>query len=260
MEEMKTEEKIVEVPTSSEPITKEVKEYEKPAYLQLVLPASILLASLIISGTLLYTKGATKNNPNPGTANIGNQPAAQAQQVNLTLNSSDHLMGSNKAKVTVIEYSDLQCPFCRLFWKQTLPQIKKEYIDTGKVLFVYRHYPLDFHPMSTSSAKAVECANESGKFWEMHDKIFQEEQKLGDGTVQYALADLKKWASEIGLNSSSFNTCLDSDKYSQRIKDDTASGNQSGVSGTPTLFINGQKIVGAQPYTTFKSAIDGALR
>lgn len=231
----------------------------KPVYLQFALPVSILLAALIVSGTLFYTRGGGKGIPELAGANIGSQPN-QPSQPDLKLNAGDHVLGSKNAKVTVIEYSDFQCPFCRRYWKDSLSQIKKEYIDTGKVRFVYRHYPLEFHPAAMISAKASECADESGKFWEMHDKIFQEQAKSGDGTITYTEDDIKKWAGEIGLNAVSFSACLDSDKYTKRINDDLASGTQAGVSGTPTVFINNQRIVGAQPYSIFKSAIDTLLR
>lgn len=262
-EEIKIEEKINE-PQINETrnLAEIIKEQtpDKPMYVQLALPVSILLAGLIISGTLLYTKDSVNNNLDPRAANIGAQTAPAPQgQVNLTLNSNDHVLGLTNAKITIIEYSDFQCPFCRTFWSQTFPQLKKEYIDTGKILFAYRHYPLDFHPQAMISAKASECASETGKFWQMHDKLFAEQEKQGSGTIQFTTADIKKWASQIGL-SSGFNSCLDSDKYSEKIKSDTATGTQAGVSGTPTFFINNQKIVGAQPYASFKAAIDSALK
>ncbi len=258
-QEIKPEEKVEETIGNTD-IGFTEKQVNKPVYLQLALPVSILLAAIIISGAIFYTKGFGKNNLGPAAANIGGGQPTQNAQVNLTLNNNDHVLGSNGAKVIVIEYSDFQCPFCRSYWSQSFSQLKKEYIDTGKILFVYRHYPLDFHPQSTISAKATECPNESGKFWQMHDKLFSEQEKQGTGTIQFTAADIKKWASQIGLNSNSFGTCLDSDKYSQRIKDNTATGTQAGVSGTPTFFINNQKIVGAQPYSAFKSAIDSALK
>lgn len=82
-------------------------------------------------------------------------------------------LGNKDAKVVVVEFSDLQCPFCKRFWSDTLPQVKKDYIDSGKVVFYYRHFPLEFHPMAIPFAHASECANEQGKFWQMHDKIYQ---------------------------------------------------------------------------------------
>lgn len=229
---------------------------EKSPYLQLALPISILAAALLISGALFYTKSGSKNAGQSGQAVIGDQLA----KVEMKINASDHILGNKNAKVAVIEYSDFQCPFCRRFWKEALPQLKKEYIDTGKAVFVYRHYPLDFHPGALPAAKASECAAELGKFWELHDKIFQEQDKLGQGTIQFTVADIKSWAAQIGLKAGNFNQCLDSAKYDDRVSDDLKSGVAAGVSGTPTVFINGQRIVGAQPYANFKAAIDGLLK
>ena len=95
----------------------------------------------------------------------------------ITLNPDDRILGDEKAPVTIVEYSDFQCPFCRSFFEGSYAEIKKEYIDTGRVRLVYRHWPLDFHPMAQPSARAVECASEQGKFWQMHDAIFREQVK-----------------------------------------------------------------------------------
>lgn len=111
----------------------------------------------------------------------------------------DAHLGDENAPVVMIEFSDFQCPFCRSFWRDTLPLIKSEYIDTGKVRFVYRDFPLGFHQGAMPAAQAAECAREQDKFWEMHDKIFIEQEKQGTGTIQFGADDLKRWASEIGL-------------------------------------------------------------
>lgn len=219
---------------------------------QLALPVAILAAALIVSGTLIYTKSATKgNSPSVGDAN---------KPVSIKLNPDDHVLGNKDAKVTIVEFSDFQCPFCRRFWVDSFPQLKSNYIDTGKAKLVYRHFPLDFHPSAVPAAKAAECASEQGKFWEMHDKIFGEQEKKGQGTVTFTVADLKNWAKDIGLGGDVFSQCLDSDKYSQRISSDLNYGTSIGISGTPTFFINGQRIVGAQPYSVFQAAIEGLLK
>ncbi len=173
-------------------------------------------------------------------------------------------LGSADAPVTIIEFSDFQCPYCRIAYLQALPQVKANYIDTGKVKFYYRNYPLSFHPSSMKSAEAAECANEQGKFWEMHDKMFDEQAKLGQGTVQYGVVDIKKWASEINLDSAAFNSCIDSDKYQSGIDKDVSDGNTAGVSGTPTFFIGTESdgyyvLGGAYPYSSFKTIIDAEL-
>lgn len=226
---------------------------------KLILPASILIAAVLISGSLLYTRGGLKSAANTGGQQqaAGNQPVPGAK-VNVSADN-DAFLGNEKAKVTVIEFSDFQCPFCRSFWRDTVPQLKKEYIDTGKIKFVYRDYPLNFHAGAKPAAEGTECARDQGKFWELHDKIFQEQDKQGQGTIQFTKTDVVKWADQIGLNMTQFNQCLDSGKYKAEVEKDFADGSAAGVSGTPTTFINGRSLVGAQPFSSFKAIIDEEL-
>ncbi len=176
----------------------------------------------------------------------------------------DPFLGSSDAPLTVIEFSDFQCPFCRSAYQSILPQLKKDYVETGKIKFVYRDFPLSFHPMSEKSAEAADCANDQGKFWEMHNKIFDEQAKLGTGTIQYNVTDINNWASGIGLDAAKFDLCLDSGKYVQEVRKDASDGGRAGVQGTPTFFIGNSKngyviIPGAVPYATFKQAVDQEL-
>ncbi len=218
-----------------------------------VLPAAILIAAVMVSGALLYTNA----NKNQG----GQQGAAQVVGPRVTpLPDDDPALGSATAKVTVIEFSDYQCPFCRRFWKETLPQIKKDYIDSEKIRFVYRDFPLSIHPGAEPAAQAAQCAGEEGEYWEFHDKSFSDEEKKGSGTVQFSVVDLKSWAGGIGLNTAAFNQCLDSGKYKAEVEKDLADGTAAGVTGTPTFFINGKALVGAQPYAAFQTAIEEALK
>lgn len=218
------------------------------------LALSILVTGFMIAGSLLYTDGVSTKS---GTAQIQQDPQGNVR-VNVSADD-DPMLGNKNAKVTVIEFSDYQCPFCRSFWKDSFQQLKKEYIDSGKIKFIYRDYPLSFHPMAEPTAQAAECADDQGKYWEYHDKIFGEEDKKGQGTVTYTVAELKLWASQIGLNSDKFNQCLDSGKYKTEVQKDFDAGNAAGVSGTPSFFINGRLIVGAQPFSAFKAIIDEEL-
>lgn len=219
------------------------------------LALSILTAGAMVSGSFLYA--------NVFEAKLGAQidpgQIKPGAKVDVSVDD-DPMIGNKNAKVTIIEFSDFQCPFCRSFWKDTYQQIKKEYVDTGKVKFVYRDFPLSFHPMAMPSAQASECADEQGKFWEMHDKMFSEQGKLGQGTVTYTVNDLKLWAVSLGLDSGKFNSCLDSGKYKTEIEKDMADGTTAGVTGTPSLFINGRLVVGAQPFANFKAIIDEELK
>ncbi|MBI2670295.1 MAG: DsbA family protein [Candidatus Yanofskybacteria bacterium] len=225
----------------------------KPVYAQFILPGAILLAALIVSGTLLYTRGGDV------TAQISGS-VVKSEKTEIKISSSDHILGNQKAKITIVEFSDFQCPFCRSFWNGAFQEIKTNYIDTGKAKFVYKHFPLSFHSAAQPAAEASECANDQSKFWEFHDKIFEEQAKLGQGTIQFGKPEIIKWAAAIKLNMPQFNECFNSGKYAQRVSDDMAQGSKAGVGGTPTTFINGQKIVGALSFASFKAVIDGLLK
>ncbi len=167
----------------------------------------------------------------------------------LKADDSDASMGPKDAKVTIIEFSDFQCPYCQKA-KETIDEIMKEYGDKARLVF--KQFPLQFHNNSQKAAEASECANEQGKFWEMHDYMFANQDKLG-------VADLKKAAKNLGIKASDFDSCLDSGKYGDKIKNDIATGTNFGVSGTPAFFINGQFLSGAQPIESFKKIIDAEL-
>lgn len=189
------------------------------------------------------------------------QPSPTPSKVNVAVG---HLppLGKESAKVTIVEFSDLQCPFCRRFWNDTLPQLKKDYIDKGLVKLYYRHLPLppEVHPAATPLAQGTECANEQGKFWEYHNKVFKEQTKQGDGTIPVSNDELKQWAAEIGLNTVQFNECFDSQKYAKNVTDDLTAAEEVGARSTPTFYINGTPLVGALPYATFKTVIDQQLK
>jgi protein-disulfide isomerase len=136
-----------------------------------------------------------------------------------------------------------------------LPQIVSEYIAKGKVKLVYRDFPLSFHKDSRSSSLAANCAGEQGGdkvYFKYHDKLYENQTSLG--TESY-----KKWAAELGLKADQFSKCLDSEKYASEVDKDFQDGASYGVSGTPAFFINGRKIVGAQPFAAFKTIIDDEL-
>lgn len=187
------------------------------------------------------------------------QPTQQRQAVPntppidmVTLIDDDEVKGSADAPVTIVEFSDFECPFCTRFYTQTLPQIEEQYIKTGNVKFVYRDFPLGFHANAQKAAEAAECAAEQGKFWEMHDKLFEE-------GVEGSVSSFKRFAADLGLDTTKFNDCLDSGKMESEVKKDMADGSAMGISGTPGFIINGQLVSGAQPFEVFKQIIDGEL-
>lgn len=186
-----------------------------------------------------------------GTAPSPSAPSPSAPTTDVSADD-DPFKGDPNAPITIIEFSDFECPFCGRFYSQTLDQLTKNYIDTGKVKLVYRDFPLSFHPNAQKAAEAAECAKDQGKFWEMHDTIFENQQAIG-------VSALKGYAVTLGLDSATFNSCLDSGDKTSEVRADFTDGQKAGVSGTPTFFINGVKLVGAQPYAAFQQEIDSQL-
>jgi protein-disulfide isomerase len=182
--------------------------------------------------------------------------AGTVEAVDFSISDNDQVKGDADAPVTIIEYSDFQCPYCQRFYSQTLGSIVDNYVESGQVKVVYRHYPLGFHAYAQLSAEASECAGDQGKFWELHDIMF--ERGAGDGTG-LARADLESYALELGLNVGEFGLCLDSEKYAEKVKNDMALGTAQGVRGTPGFLVNGVLVSGAQPYSVFEAAIEAAL-
>ena len=172
----------------------------------------------------------------------------------------DPMLGSADAKVLIIEFGDYQCPTCRQFWKDIEPRLKKDYIDTGKVKLVFRDFPLTTHPEAVLAAMAVNCARDQNKYWEFHDKVFREQYNKGDDVIRLKSADLKKWAKDIKLDSAAFDQCLDAEKYKAEVMKDKMEGEAAGVQGTPTFFINGRVMGGAQQYPEYRKLIDDLLK
>jgi protein-disulfide isomerase len=189
-------------------------------------------------------------------------PAA-VQPSELTLDGAT-LKGTHNAKVTIVEFSDFQCPFCGRYARETYDQLEREYIDTGKVRYAFRHFPLEkIHPEAFAAAEAVACAEMQGQFWEMRSRLFANQAGL-------MRDDLAKYGQEIGLDQTKFRTCMAGD-MTARVRQDITLGARAGVSVTPTFFFGtaihdtGDKIriirktSGALPYTNFKAIIDSLL-
>ncbi|MFH1237472.1 MAG: DsbA family protein [Candidatus Aenigmatarchaeota archaeon] len=212
----------------------------KPVY---IISAALIIAVIAISLSAIFIYNMNRPaNPNGG----GNQTVGGISLDN------DPMLGNADAKVTIVEFSEFVCPFCGRFARDTLPLIKTNYIDTGKVRFVFRDYIV--HDTAQIASEASECAYEQGndKYWAYSEKLFNNQGALTSD-------DLKAYASALGLDTAKFNACLDSGKYKADVDKDTAEGSSYGVTGTPTFFINGKKFVGAQPYASFQAQIDAAL-
>lgn len=181
---------------------------------------------------------------------------------------NDPVLGDKNAPITMIEFVDYECPFCKRFADETLSQIKSEYVDTRKVKLVMRDLPLSFHQNAHKESQAAECAREQGgdtAYFKYHDEIFKRTTSNGTGL---ALDQLSVIANDIGLNGSALQKCLDSEKYKAEVDKDLADASLYGANGTPSFFIGksdssgkfqGTILVGAQPYASFKAALDAEL-
>ncbi len=184
----------------------------------------------------------------PSAPTTGPTPAAIAP-------SDDALiMGDPNAPVTIVEFSDFQCPFCARYFQETWSQLKTEFVDTGRVRYVFKDFPIiSIHPQAPKAHEAARCAGDQGEYWTMHDRIFAGQSEWSGRSDHVAV--FKSYAAELGLETSDFDTCLDSGRWASAVNVDLAEGASLGVSGTPTFFIDGYPLIGAQPYETFQYAI-----
>ena len=176
----------------------------------------------------------------------------------ITENGSIKVIGQNNAPITMVEYSDFQCPLCKKFYEDALPIIMKNYVETGKVKLVYKQFPLSIHPQAPAAAMATECALEQNKFWEMHDLLFKN-QASWSGNPSH-IAQFKQLAGQLGLDQKQFDNCLDTQKHLGNVNKDYQEGINKAVRGTPTFYINDQIIVGAQDAKVFTDMLDQLLQ
>ncbi len=213
----------------------------------------VIAASYAFSGKSISQPA---NNNNQGaTATVPSQPSAPTP-VNIAVKSSDYIRGSAEAPVTVVTYTDLECPYCKTF-HPSMEQVMNEY--PGQVRWIYRHFPLSFHVNAQKEAEGAECAGKLGgaeAYWEFIDKIFERTTSNGTG---FALADLYPLAAEVGVSESRFRTCLDQGEMASKVSGDLQEGSGYGVQGTPTSFVNGLPVEGAVPYEQLKAVIDQVL-
>src|SRR3972149_3116117 len=174
-----------------------------------------------------------------------------------TVSTEGRTIGPADARVTVDEYSDFQCPFCARAAESMVPKIEDQYVTDGRVRLVY-------HPMgmigdeSVWSAEAAECANEQGKFWDYHDKLF--ENQRGENQGAFAIDNLKRFAQELGLDTQTFNQCIDSHKYEALVKAETKEALDKGITSTPTFVIGDETIAGPRSFEQLQEAIEAELR
>ncbi len=184
----------------------------------------------------------------------GNQPSAAAdtntiQRVEVSTDD-DPSIGPENAPVTIIEFSDFQCPYCGVWYKQVYKQLLASY--PTQIRLVYRDLPLPMHPEAVPAAEAAECANEQGAFWKYHDVLFEQQYGLDRAAYEHYAADL-------GLDATAFAACLDSHRYQAEIEADARDAGSVGISGTPSFVVNGRVLIGALPFSEFKTVIDEEL-
>jgi len=208
----------------------------------------VVAAPIFIGGTYLFIHdGGTGENLKPS----GAQANEQGNTIEPTFNFDGvNSMGDKNAKVTMVVYSDFECPYCANH-HETIKQIISEY--GNKVRVVWKSFPLSFHANAEPAANAAECAGEQGKFWEYADKLFANQSSFGT-------ALWTKLASELKLNASKFNTCMSSKTYQSKIDADLNEGIANGVEGTPATFVNGELVSGALPFSNFQQIIDSILK
>ncbi len=227
-----------------------------------VLVILLVIAAFLIGVLFTKVQYLEKNQlataPQAAPAAQNGQPAAPVPgaKVNVAVGNFP-IMGNKDAKVTIIEFADFRCPFCEQFFTNTEPQIIKDYVDTGKVKFTFRNFAF-LGPASTVAANAAECANDQGKFWDFYSYLYKNQPPETD-TTMYNTDTLTQAAVSLGMNDSQFRSCLDNKTDDAKVSKDMADGQAAGVSGTPTFFINGISLVGAQPYSAFKQIIDQEL-
>lgn len=233
--------------------------------------STLFLLLVVVVGGFMIMKGndGTTGTVTGNVVDAGTQPGVVKASLD-----DDAVLGNKNAPITIIEFSDYQCPFCRKFWTETLPQLKTTYIDTGKVKLVFRDLPLaSLHPMAQASAEAAECVKEKGgdaAYFKFHDKIFEEQNIIDSGsktgpvtkTATYTNDDLKKWAKAVGYDVSS---CLDSGKYKSEVAKDSTDAGAAGIQGTPGFVImksgdkEGIPLAGAYPFSAFQQIIEQQL-
>ena len=248
---------------------------------RLLIPASIILVGIVIAGAIFFgLKGsqAPSGQIQEPTEILGevapdqalNEQKPQANQTIKTSIDDDAVLGNKEtAKVAIVEFSDFECPFCNRFRTQTLPQIQKDYIDTGKVILVFRDLPLSFHnPAAEQEAMAAECAREQGgdeTYYQYHDQIFETSPGNGKGI---SVDGLVKIAQDLDLDGSQLRSCLEGEKYKEEVAKDAAEATKVGINGTPGFVVGklsqdggveGVVVSGAQPFSVFQNIIDQLL-
>lgn len=197
---------------------------------------------------------------NTGQEDSGNQGESETINMDDIDMEGEPVLGEEDAPVIMVVYEDFECPFCKRFEEGAVQQIESNYVDSGQVKIVWKDRPLtQLHPWAEPSAAAMECVYREGgdeAFWAVKDKVFANQDSIETSNVE---SKIKGWASEEGVSETAVQSCLDNGNPMEEVNADSTEGRNLGASGTPTAYVNGQKVVGAQPYSNFESIIESAL-
>jgi protein-disulfide isomerase len=178
--------------------------------------------------------------------------ATQPPRLNVSIDD-DPVKGSRYAPVTIVEFGEFQCSDCAEFATEILPLIEEQYVSTGEIRLVFRDFPLSTHAYAQMAARAAECANDQGKFWEYHGRLFEKQPALD-------VASLKRYAEDLELDLPAFEGCVNSLETAAEVRKDVRDGQMLGVRRVPTFFVNGVRVVGPQPFAVFRRVIEQELR
>lgn len=209
---------------------------------------AVIICAAVFVGTLIFAGADFVKQFLPDNVQVAGEVPREITQSNT--------MGDPEALVHIVEYGDFQCPYCLKFWSETEPQLIEEYVNTGKVYFEYRSFPI-IGPESFTAAEGAYCAGDQGKFWQFHDTLFAN--WTGENVGDFTEDKLTQYAEALNLNAAKFESCLGEGKYKRRVEQDRAQGEADGVHATPTFFINGFEVEGAQPFDILKKYIEDAL-
>ena len=209
---------------------------------------AVLLCSAIFIGTIIYAGPQMIQTFFPSDVAV---PEDQVRGV-----TQNNTMGDPNAPIQIIEYGDYQCPYCLQFWSETEPQLIEEYVNTGKVYFEFRSFPI-IGPESVSAAEGAYCAGDQGKFWEFHDTLFTN--WTGENVGDFTQEKLIQYADALALDTAAFEQCLSDGTHQSTVEQDRAKGEADNVHATPTFFINGHLLEGAQPFEVMQHIIEELL-
>ncbi|MFH1533972.1 MAG: DsbA family protein [Nitrospirota bacterium] len=233
------------------------------------LAIAVLVGAVVLSGSLVFlgTQLSCDNDELKAAVIEGvaefveNGPPAEEPAAVGDLSDDDAFIGDEDAPVTIVEFSDYQCPYCSKFYYDAYPELKEKYVETGKVKIVFRDLPLSFHEGAYPAALAAECVREQAGdegYFEMHNKLFENQDVLSEDAQSVAIS-LEGFARDVGIDADQYNECVKNDTYKNDIIGDSSDAQTVGITGTPSFVVNGNVLVGAQPFDTFAQIIEEEL-